>query len=162
MKGVDTPVEDTFGVSEADPNLYVAYLEMAVHPGVKTVIDTTNNPWEFGSGTPELEARYHHACKTSLAMCREQADNSTQPAGIFRGVGGADVLSVRLSDVCQHGTDQWVRKACGHTWCERCLGYVDPNSRVALTSPGPIITCNRIPKPRKNYRFFFSGASGRQ
>ena len=48
MKGVDTPVEDTFGVSDTDPNLYVAHLEMAVYPGVRTVIDTTNNPWEFG------------------------------------------------------------------------------------------------------------------
>ena len=84
MKGVDTPVEDTFGVSDTDPNLYVAYLDMAVYPGVKTVIDTTNSPWEFGVGTPELEARYHHGFKTSLGMCREQADNSPEPAGVFR------------------------------------------------------------------------------
>ena len=76
-------------------------------------------------------------------------------AGVFGSTGGAKVLSVRLSDVCQHDEALWVRKACGHTWCERCAGYVDPTNRVALSSAGPIITCNRMPKPRTDYQYYF-------
>ena len=148
---MEAPVEDIFGRSDEELGLYVALLDVSVLPGVTALIDTTGSPWVYGEGTPELEARYVHGCRTSLKMCREMADNSTETAGVFRGAGGAKILSIRLSDVCRHDEGAWTRKACGHTWCDRCAGYVDPTNRVALSSPGPIITCNRMPRPRKDY-----------
>ena len=135
--------------------MYIATLEVAVHPGVDFVVETGASPWVFGEGDPEGERRLLLAQEQSIQACRAKADLAREDAGVYQGPDGAQVLSVRLNDVCQHSEESWVRKACGHTWCERCAGYVNPKNRVALTSAGPIITCNRVPKPRTGYKYWF-------
>ena len=67
--------------------------------------------------------------------------------GWMQGSDAELVLMVKMNDECEHEASEWTPTPCGHPWCERCQGYVDTQSRVALKGPGPIIACNRRRKP---------------
>ena len=81
--------------------------------------------------------------------------DSKHSRGWLTGGRGEPVLMVKLSDECTHDESEWKATACGHLRCDRCDGNVDPVTRVVLKGVGPVIACNRRPKPMDDYSYVF-------
>ena len=104
-----------------------------------------HTPWRLGKPT-ERQIKLH---KAGLAIGYKDAVlnayfDKENRVGMISGEQGQKVLMVKLSDECDHNASHWKETPCGHHWCARCDGHVDPRTRVALKGPGPIIKCNRI------------------
>ena len=81
-----------------------------------------------------------------IHWCQHQPLQQNTSPRVFRRV---------YIDECEHEEKFWKRTPCGHHFCQRCDGYVDPRTRIALKGPGPIIACNRMRKPWEEYEYLF-------
>ena len=115
--------------------------------------------WTVGGGDGERVCKAQLSRRQGLQESRAKAELSDDKAGIIQGANGANILSVRLSDRCDRDPEQHVTKPCGHVFCPRCNGYVCPRIKVALRSPGPIVTCNR-PRSMKDFVRRVGGCGG--
>ena len=66
------------------------------------------------------------------------------------------MLSLRLSDYCDHSDKRRIKMDCGHVWCELCGGCLDARTRVAFRSPGPVIARNGKPRPYTDYAYLWA------
>ena len=64
-----------------------------------------------------------------------------------------------MSDKCPHEEKNWERTPCGHNWCTKCQGWIDPGTRVGISAATPVVSCNRRPQPAKDYPLAFSEMS---
>ena len=81
MTGVEAPIETLFRQSTEDPDKMIAYLEVAVHPGTESLIDSSRNPWQYGEGDSDLEDRLSRGQAEAIRLCREAAANSAEAVG---------------------------------------------------------------------------------
>ena len=142
-----------FGPSKEDPDIFVGVVNVAIQPGFTIFIDDGTQPWELSAPEPEETIMYNESLRARAFESNDEARRSQDSVGVYYGADGQKVLSVRMNDYCRHDPSKWERKACGHQWCSMCAGYVDESTRVALSSPGPIITCNRNPATLGDYEY---------
>ena len=96
-----------------------------------------------------------------VRYCREEQvrhsrsafTGSTDKVATYVDEDNERVCAVKLTTKCEHDPTSWSPQKCGHNWCEMCQGHVDPVSKVVLTSAGPIVTCNRLPRSEYTYLF---------
>ena len=155
MKGAEAPIADCFTREPDDDGTHLGCLEVAVLAGFEHTLDDSGCVWELKAPDAEILTHLEKGIRMGQSQSRSMAASASAPAGLYKGLDGEQVLSVRLSDYCDHPEEQWSTKSCGHVWCALCAGYVDSRTRVALRSPGPIITCNRKPRPFSDYSFHF-------
>ena len=151
---VETPIADAFDFS-GDSKIVVGLVSIAIDPGVEFYLDTTRAPWIIGYGTDDLEDRAEVCRAEAIRIARQNAVDSSEKAGIIQGAKGQRILSVRVSDHCEHDPADYERRPCGHCYCRNCDGFVDPKRKTTLRSPGAVITCNRKPKPWAEYDHLF-------
>ena len=130
---------------------------VATAGGPSGTIGADNHPWVLDEPDDVCLEAAEWACdigaKESIARMRSDCHH---PAGVLYTEEDEPVLAVKLKDHCPHGSGAWAEPdACGHVFCKMCDGYVDPVSLVVLKGPGPIVKCNRRPKPLSSYKFFF-------
>ena len=134
---------------------------ICVDPGVEISLRRTDAPWALLMTEDDTllgrmaEASRSESEKLSKRRWRMQKPtaNDSHKQGRWEASNGDTVLAVKLSDYCEHSEGQWEWRSCGHSYCPRCLGHVEPVKRTVLAGPGPIITCNR--KPKKSYKTWF-------
>ena len=143
-----------FDLSSDEP-LLVGTIRVTAEAGEEWCICDGVEPWTTGLPTPELEAAAQISRIRGMAEARMHAERAPEDVGVIQGPSGQKIMSVRINDHCEHDESHHQRRPCGHFYCERCDGYVCPRTRVALRSPGPIITCNRRPRPFEEYEYLF-------
>ena len=152
---VETPVADMLNFEGSGPYV-IGSVGVAIDPGVEYFLDTASAPWVLGEATEEHLDRAN-VCRVQAIKCaRREASNSDKRSGLIQGARGQRILSVRVNDHCEHDQSGYERRPCGHCYCSRCDGFVDPKKRTALRSAGPVITCNRRPRPFADYDHLFA------
>ena len=129
---------------------------VAVDPGCRVVITSTDFPWKLVKPTVDCEELLAEGRRAGLKAARTNARLADEEIGWISGAGEEKILSVRLHTKCGHDAEWHTPKACGHVHCKMCNGFVDPLTRVALTGKGPIIECNRKPKGFEEYELYLA------
>ena len=135
-------------------------VHLRVEAGMRAVICPSRFPWRIGVPSSDQLDAARKSRETGVLLARERARESDQPLSWIRGAEGEPALSVRLSQRCNHVEVSWKKKSCGHVWCAMCNGFVHPVSRVALSGPGPVISCNRKPNGLEDYEHWFAENHG--
>ena len=117
-----------------------------------------SEPWTVGEASEELRRRVKFGRTTGAEAARRTARLSPDLKGCYEHPDGGVVLSVRVSDRCEHDESKWKRLKCGHAFCSDCDGVVCPQTRTCLQGPGPLISCNR--KPLSHYKYWLRETFG--
>ena len=153
---VEAPLASVFDMNDVDGQGCVfGTMMVRVDPQQEYYLDTETAPWKVGEETQKLKDRALISKIGGVTEARTKAINAEEDAGWYVGAKGQKILSVKLSDHCEHDESNFQRRPCGHMFCTRCDGFVDPASRVAMRGPGVIIACNRRPRPFDLYEHLF-------
>ena len=122
-------------------------------------MDTLAGAWAVGAPTEQQIALCAKGAKVAARASRAIADSDLAMTGFGVGEDCERVLAVKMSDKCPHEEKNWERTSCGHNWCAKCQGWIDPGTRVGISAATPVVSCNRRPQPAKDYPLAFSEMS---
>ena len=158
-------------LSDGTPGVEVAQMPLAacvhnketsvmlrVDSGCTARFGPGSEPWTVGEASEELRRRVKFGRTTGAEAARRTARLSPDLKGCYEHPDGGVVLSVRVSDRCEHDESKWKRLKCGHAFCSDCDGVVCPQTRTCLQGPGPLISCNR--KPLSHYKYWLRETFG--
>ena len=131
------------------------HVTAAVDPGARVAVTATNTPWNVVPITPASAAKAALCRVMTAELGRSQARQAPDREGYLRGASGEKILSVRVHDQCNHPSQHWEPRSCGHVWCKMCNGFVHPGTKVALKGPVDVIRCNRHFDDFGKYDFLF-------
>ena len=130
-----------------------------VDPGATLDVDTLAGAWAVAAPTEKQLALCAEGAKIAARASRPIADSDRSTVGLGVGEDCERVLAVKMSDKCPHGETNWSRTSCGHSWCAKCQGWIDPGTRVGISAATPVVSCNRRPQPAQDYPLAFTEMS---
>ena len=151
---VECPVSSIFAGSKCKGE-GEGFLHLHVAHG-RLLITSSHFPWKCDDPPSDLKQSIDQARELGADASRIRARDSNSVEGWLEDEHGDRALSVRLTNRCPpHHAHMMEPRACGHTWCRLCDGFVDPITMNVLEGPGPIIKCNRYPRKLEKYDFLF-------
>ena len=96
---------------------YSGVLNVVVEAGHSWLCTSDCLPWNLEPPRDEDLRLLHTVARLADKERRVTAASASEVAGVYEGVDGERVLSVRLNDACDHRESSWEERACGHKWC---------------------------------------------
>ena len=96
-----------------DSKVRTSRVHVDLDPDVEFMVHSRHVPWRVGKPDRNTLMQYDVALRTGIEQARERCAQMTTKRAMFRDRNGQQIVSVRLTDTCQHRPADRVQSKCG-------------------------------------------------